>query len=112
MITVDFKTADKVLGSYAALASSKRIFTLYNTNIDSFAINVNLYSGNIADLTTTIYGPFSSISYSGGNPVKVPSIGSSSASLLYTGAANSYYYITMEPTEALLKTSPLFLISF
>ena len=95
MINVDFQIAGKSISSYAGLASNKRIFTIYNSNIDSYNINVHLYSGNIADLTTTLYGPFASLSYTGGSPLKVPNVSSSHASMTYTGAANSYYYLVL-----------------
>ena len=48
MINVDFQVANVSIGSYAGLASSQRIFIIYNTNVDSYNINVNLYQGNIS----------------------------------------------------------------
>jgi len=112
LINVDFQVSGATISSFVGIASKKRIFTLYHTNINSYNINVNVYAGDMADLTTTLYGPFASLSFVGGSAQQVPKVSNNAASMTYTGAANSYYYLVVEAAQALLNLKPLYSISF
>jgi hypothetical protein len=112
MVNVDVQVGGNAINSFVGLASKKRIFTLFHSNINSYNINVNVFAGSISDLTTTLYGPFASLSFVGGNPLIVPNVSTASAAMTYTGAANSYYYLVLDATQALFGISPLYSITF
>ena len=65
--TIDIQQNGVSLGNYAGVASLNRFFVIYHGASETTTITTTVGSGgSISDLTTTLYGPFSSLTYNGG----------------------------------------------
>lgn len=77
-----------------------------------YFITMSLSSSTVSDLGATLYGPFTTPTYSGGSIVGTYNTKTSyEKSISYKSSGNSYYYLILDGTK-LFDTGPLLRLSF
>lgn len=93
-VTVNNQIIKKSYG----VASYGRIFAIYYGSSGSYTASLGIGSGSLSDIAFDVYGPFNSLTVSGGTAVGLKvNQGSYNALIFYQVAGPSYYYIVVKP---------------
>ena len=106
--TVSFKVGTTSKGNYIGVASYEKIVMIYHNQMQQYTISFSLTGGGatMSDVSVTLYGPFSALSYGGGSPQQVAARTTTSGSLTYMGREGEYYYLVLSiSNENLFRNS-------
>jgi hypothetical protein len=110
--SLEARQGNASLGSFVGVASQNRLFVLYHKNGGGRTINVNVYNQDVGQLSLTLYGPFPTVSFTGGSGRTIPKVANDQATLNYTADANTFYYISMGAPVTLFQLKPSLRVSF
>jgi hypothetical protein len=88
MFNIQFTANNVSSGPFIGIASQGHVFTLYYGQQGSYTATAGLSSGAIGDLNFAMYGPFSSLSYTGGTPLPTTSLDAQDVQISYQTAGN------------------------
>ena len=106
--TIEFQINNISVGKYVGVASNGKMMTMYHHTAGSYAINIFLSAGAISNLNMTLYGPFTSLSYTGGSSQAINTVSSSQAALTYSSKSGSYYYLVVSVSNNVIYTESPF----
>lgn len=101
--SIQIQVNNITVGTYADVARYDRIFAYYHSSMGTYQVTVNGQSAKAkTDLSVKVFGPFSSLTISGGSQVAG---GPAGTTLSYTSNGNQYYYIVIRASDSLMKTN-------
>lgn len=112
MFTVEFKVDNSSVGKFAGLASPNRVFTIYSASLGTYRISLSLSTPTISSLTASLYGPFPTLSYTGGNLIAATAVTTYDSRITYSSNGNAYYYLVIQATDSLYTSAPLLRLGF
>lgn len=91
--TIDLQVNGTSKGKYVSVASANKVLVLYHRSAGDKDIEIDLPSG-ITGLSATLYGPFTSPTYTGGSAQGLAvDTTRNIASLAYNTGSGTYYYL-------------------
>lgn len=112
LFAAEFKVDNTSVGKYAGIASNQRVFIIYSSTMGDYSISLSLSADRIADLPATLYGPFPTLTYTGGSSVGTISTQSSYDKVIsYSSSGSAYYYLVIDGSN-LFNVGPLLRLTF
>ena len=104
---IRFAVNNNTLGNFYGIASYGRVFAVYYGSAAFYTAQLSMSSGSLNDIKFALYGPFNSLTVSGGNPTLPISVGLMQSSISFWASSNSYYYIVVKPKATIYAQASL-----